>query len=359
MIMSYSARQYYINLFKNRWFNFLHGTRAEKSIYINSSPNGEMRRYLYILAKFLAMNGYKVFVKAHFNIFKALVDYANFFLDEANIVLVKKDIKADYIITYKEPSEPNEIQMDYNYFGKGNGLYFPYPMQPGQYKFNYISQIDKLRCNDRIITALFMGGVSENYKENEKLKPFRIKYGIVNRYEAYHFLLNEKDVVIVPVNSEEAMHCFNSDVRIDKTLLVNNINCIVQQPEWLKCMSKSDFIICLPGAEQPMCHHAIEAMSVGTIPILQYNRLFNPPLEDMKNCVLFKDLAHLRNLLSMIRSMPGDQVTELRRNVIAYYDKYLSQVAFVKKFEEYMESDCYDKRLYINIEYPHSIEDMR
>lgn len=360
--MNSNQIQYYKNLLKNRWFNLRHGTKTKKSVYIippDHTVTVSMNRYLYLLAKFFAMNGYKVFVKARFNVFKELLDYAHFFLDEANVILVKKDVKADYIITYKEASKPNEIQMDYNYFGKGDGLYFPYTMQPGQYKFSYASQIDKFRANDRVISSLFIGGVSDNYKENDKIKLFRQKYAIINRYDAYNFLLNDVNNIIVPGNSEEAISYFESNERKNNVLLINTRNCIIRQPDWLRYISKADFIICLPGTEQPMCHHAIEAMGVGTIPILQYNMLFSPALEDMKNCIVFKDLTHLKDILSVIQTMPDDEIAQIRRNVIEYYDRYLSSSSFIERFEEYMNNDCLNKLLYVNIEYPHATENMR
>jgi len=67
--MNLSQIKYFKNILQNRCHNFFHKEQKGKSIYILPPPNGEMRRYLYLLAKFFVMNGYKVFVKAQFNLF--------------------------------------------------------------------------------------------------------------------------------------------------------------------------------------------------------------------------------------------------------------------------------------------------
>jgi hypothetical protein len=48
----------------------------------------------------------------------------------------------------------------------------------------------------------------------------------------------------------------------------------------------------------PLCHNVIEAMSVGTIPIIQkeYAALY-PNLTDNENAVIFNDLEHLDSIL--------------------------------------------------------------
>ena len=63
----------------------------------------------------------------------------------------------------------------------------------------------------------------------------------------------------------------------------------ISSTQWFETISKSDFFLCLSGVELPMCHNSIEAMGLGTIPIISYNDWFFPPLEHGKNAIVFTD----------------------------------------------------------------------
>ena len=72
-----------------------------------------------------------------------------------------------------------------------------------------------------------------------------------------------------------------------------------------------------------MCHNVIEAMSVGTIPLLEYPERFSPALADGENAICFSGLDGLADALDRIDNIGEQQRTRMQESVAAYYDKYL------------------------------------
>jgi hypothetical protein len=95
--------------------------------------------------------------------------------------------------------------------------------------------------------------------------------------------------------------------------------------EWLFTLSLSDAYLCLPGRAIVTCHNVYEAMSVGTIPILQYQSWFNPPLEDGVNCFSFTNDSDIADTIRRVLNTPDDVIKKMRFNVTNYYENYLSE----------------------------------
>lgn len=83
----------------------------------------------------------------------------------------------------------------------------------------------------------------------------------------------------------------------------------------------------------PMCHNVIEAMAVGTIPIINYPEWLNPGLVDMENCIAFDSKADLAKKITEVLNMKREQIDEMRTRVIEYYQNNLDPAGFMKKLE--------------------------
>lgn len=79
----------------------------------------------------------------------------------------------------------------------------------------------------------------------------------------------------------------------------------------------------------PLCHNAIESMAVGTIPVTNYPDWFFPSLEHLKNCIRFTTKEDLIETIKLVLSMDKFQIEQLRKNVLEYYDQYLSCDSFL------------------------------
>jgi glycosyltransferase involved in cell wall biosynthesis len=101
-------------------------------------------------------------------------------------------------------------------------------------------------------------------------------------------------------------------------------------------LSHFNFYFCCPGVVMPLCHNVIEAMSVGTIPIIQkeYAEVMYPNLTDNENAVIFNDLEHLDSILKDIFETPQSEVSRMRENALKYFQDYLSPESMIEHLNE-------------------------
>ena len=84
----------------------------------------------------------------------------------------------------------------------------------------------------------------------------------------------------------------------------------------------------------PLSHNLVEAMSVGCIPLTQYGDFFDPPLRDGVDCIAHGG-TDIVDRARAVLAMDDARVETLRRNVIAYYERYLSVDAFIRRVLEH------------------------
>ena len=125
---------------------------------------------------------------------------------------------------------------------------------------------------------------------------------------------------------------------IDSCAIVDTSKMWIDPKDWLPDLSKADFFICPPGYVMPMCHNVIEAMAVGTIPIINYPEWFNPDLRHMENCIVFGDRDDLVKKINEVLDMGSQQVAEMRDRVIDYYENHLKPRKFINDIESREEN---------------------
>jgi hypothetical protein len=103
--------------------------------------------------------------------------------------------------------------------------------------------------------------------------------------------------------------------------------------QWLATLAKADFFLCPPGIVMPMCHNVIEAMAVGTIPLISYAEWFHPNLEHLSNCIVFDGKDDLVEKMRLALSMPKQQVQAMRAKVVTYYESHLRPEVLVRAIE--------------------------
>lgn len=120
---------------------------------------------------------------------------------------------------------------------------------------------------------------------------------------------------------------------INKCVIIDTGKLWIDDQCWLENLSKSDFFLCPPGISMPMCHNAIEAMSVGTIPIINYPEWFSPSLIHMENCIIYDDETDLLDKIDCALNLEKPKLAEMRKKVIDYYNSHLNPVSFINKLE--------------------------
>ena len=82
----------------------------------------------------------------------------------------------------------------------------------------------------------------------------------------------------------------------------------------------------------PLCHHLIEGMKVGSIPITNCERLLYPNLSN-QNSLKYSNINELIVKINEALNMPNDQILDMRSEVFKYYNSYLSPAKFKSNFQ--------------------------
>ena len=83
----------------------------------------------------------------------------------------------------------------------------------------------------------------------------------------------------------------------------------------------------------PLCHHLIEGIKVGSIPITNCEELLYPNL----NHEISLQYSNLDNLIEKIYqalNMKNDEILFMRNKVLNFYKLHLSPEIFLKKFQQ-------------------------
>lgn len=205
-----------------------------------------------------------------------------------------------------------------------------------QYKYyRDTTFLPAIRKSKRTMKIFFAGDTSEVRYANAKVEKF---FDVIPRLEVIGFIL---------ANFENTRKLQNEDGKLMLKKLVSAddyLNEIIisrvktEEEDWLKILSKTDFFICTPGERMPWSHNCVEAMSVGAIPILQYNDLFYPDLENMKNCLSFTNEKELKMAIEKALAMEPAEIEKMRNNVLSYYDQFLSIESILKKIQTFSNS---------------------
>jgi hypothetical protein len=102
---------------------------------------------------------------------------------------------------------------------------------------------------------------------------------------------------------------------------------------WLGVLATAEFFLAAPGCDYPFSHNCVEALAVGTIPILEYDQLFYPALQDGVNCITYRGAQGFIEAMERLENMSSTAVQALRVGAIAYYEEHLSPTAFTRLLE--------------------------
>lgn len=206
----------------------------------------------------------------------------------------------------------------------------PYPMYPSSYSFNHNAPCSLNPESSRRVRILFSGNTRESIYSGRGIWR-KFNPGILSRAKIIAFINHEFRQHIFTVKSREDWEEILKEGEQPKIVIVDNEYFRIPSKEWRLSLSLSDFFVCPPGKDMPMCHNSIEAMSVGTIPLINYPDWFSPNLEAAESCIAFHDTDGLRLAVKSILEMNPEQIYQLRSNVIHYYKRNLDLEEFWHK----------------------------
>jgi hypothetical protein len=118
-----------------------------------------------------------------------------------------------------------------------------------------------------------------------------------------------------------------------RVTLVDSSQRPIPMEDFRQTVAGFGFFLCAPGVFMPLCHNLIEAMSVGTIPLIQrsYAALLEPVLEHGRNAIVFDGEADLVERVGEALAMDPDRIGGMKRRVLDYYDAHLSPRAVAQR----------------------------
>jgi hypothetical protein len=212
-------------------------------------------------------------------------------------------------------------------------LIIPYGMHPGIYEQNGHKKLESLRKNSKKIRILFSGRYGTNYDHSILQKQF----GKLSRPQIIK-LIKKRALSKIICSRAEFDKLFKNDYQCIFAF-VDTKHTDVDQRKWMVALSRSDFFLAAPGDVRPMCHNIIEAMAVGTIPIMNYPEWFHPPLTKMKNCITFTNEVDFIAKVGVALSMDDRQIEEMKNEVVNYYDRFIEESAFIARLENVMDNE--------------------
>ncbi|WP_372717979.1 hypothetical protein [Novipirellula sp.] len=184
----------------------------------------------------------------------------------------------------------------------------PYPMHPATLRHSDTASRIALRSEFAREAILFAGSQKSKYGHQKMNQSF----GVLSRL---HIL--------------EVLREFVSENAAIPIRLQDSAETPIASSQWLPFLAQHRFFVCCPGAAQPMCHNLIEAMSVGTIPLIEYGDRLRPELCDGENAICFRGADGLRDAIDRIHQLSASQLDDMSRSAATFYDKHLCGKTFL------------------------------
>jgi hypothetical protein len=289
-------------------------------IMLDLKSNTKVRTYLYLIYRI--NQSYQKPIVIPFSIFKSLI-LAKYFKENDSIYFAKP-FKRYLFFKKIGNSKSNDIIISYYYKEVYNSNEYlpnalPYIMHPEHYDFPDLGKLDKR------VGIIMSGNFDEKiYNSNTINKNF----GINNRWEIYNqVLLNQN---LVEITGQELIDNLDKNIYLDKFILMKWQNGAIPIQKWRYYLSSAKFLFCAPGMTMPLCHNVIEAMSVGVIPILNYQNWLNPSLENNVNCLVYNSFDQIDFIIEKALLLSQDKLLIMQEEVIKYYDLYYKSYNFDK-----------------------------
>lgn len=209
----------------------------------------------------------------------------------------------------------------------------PYSMNPAQTEWALPENLERLRRAPRGLRVFFAGD-STGYVRN------RVRYPgpKLPRLEVLNTLKERIPEDIVTVSGAEDIARLCASGFAEKFVLSDSGSGIAPS-QWLPTVATADVFLCPPGMVMPMCHNVVEAMAVGTIPLISYPEWLHPNLKHLTNCIVFDGKDDLVEKMRLVLGMPVPLIAQMRANVVDYYESHLRPEVGVRALESRPERD--------------------
>lgn len=294
---------------------------ADKAVFLDIK-NNVYNRYLYLLVKFFHLQGYHVFLKAH----PVTLRYI-FHSNQPRLIIQEK--LATFTLQWvpgcqlylSDSGKSNRLSADYfsdlvQCSPRKSDYYVPMAMHPRMYKEGWWQEE---HFADRRYRSVFFAGNAnrDHYSIPEKDNLF----SVIDRIKLYDLLVR------LPMTFEpKSMEELEENSGDHQVIMVTKQHFVVPMAKLRPVLANYAFFLACPGYIMPFSHNVVEAMSVGTIPIIQskYASLFQPTLEHGINALLFDDQDSLVELIHRAFMLEEEHIARISRSVLSYYKQHLT-----------------------------------
>ena len=267
-----------------------------------------------------------------------LLNFFKYTCDEKKI----KNKKNIIYIDMKDNSQKISINTDYFKNIKknliNNYLVMPYYIYPKIYNSYYskIKHIEKPKLKIFFSGSIYSKVYSNflwNYKNHDSkfLNRVKIINELIKEFKSQiFFITNKNDLKSSEIFNKKIIFCLH-----DKMVSKNNY--ILDFKKNFLLMSQSAFNLNCPGAVMPLCHHFIEGIKVGSIPITPYRDFIIPELDKSLTLEYYNKPSLLDSFYNALK-MKDDEIMDKREKLKIFYNEELSPESFKIKFLKNLNS---------------------
>ena len=303
----------------------------KKALVIKISNPHFYIRYFYTLVKYFSIEGFNIYCPAfHYNLYRKSCRSMYFNLIYEENLLIFDKLPSGYEIEV----ELNDNNLCPDYFHapfmqnpRKNTYHIPMTMNPDLYHKKIWNKSVKPKKRKK---SIFMAGGFDRSSYTEiKDTPFKIE----SRVETYDYLKQNK--LLTKVNSLEDLQILLKSDSDNLCVIVDSTTGSIRIDinELRETISHFYYFLALPGVTMPHSHNLIEALSVGSIPIIheEYSKLMIPNLKHMHNAILYKNLEDLPDKIKLAYNLDDKVLSKMTNNAVKYYQENLTVSAVVNR----------------------------
>jgi len=312
---------------RGAWFLLRNNAELARQADASLAIDIDIRRYLYAryfysFVKFLRLEGHSVALRARPETVHLInrSQYANAVLSERLVSIGEASSGGRWLIA-DQGGQINLEPFDFKPSGDPSVVDIPMAQHPAMYSNGYWNQ--QVIPSPPKATILFLGNSSLDLYSRISVDGL---FDVIDRVKLREIMQQIRVNTVADTGTK-----FGAEGPAIQ-MLDSSVSQVAME-DFRQVVSGFGFFLCAPGVFMPLCHNLVEAMSVGTVPVIQkaYSDLMVPPLTDGLNAVVFNDETHLLERVDEILNMPVTRVGELRDGVRGYYESHLTPRAVVAK----------------------------
>lgn len=314
--------------------NFHTPPENDKVLLISFTNPNLYHRFFYLMVKFYQLSGYTICYPMNFARFRNLRNkdhYLRLIVREKNFMTIHKKNLPPNVIEIKDEMFSSDYFANYFEHRNTEENTFHMPMTFHPFMYNKGIWDHEINTERQRFNSVFCYG---NFDAQAYLGIKRTEFSVETRVDLLKFFKKKEKFVSIH-GKEEVVSA--GDVLDEKYVFAIKENYAIRMEDIRELLSYFTFYLCCPGVVMPLCHNIIEAMSVGTIPLIQkeYAEVMYPNLQHRINAIIFQDLDELEYILqNEIFKYSEQEIMIMKTNVLGYYDEHLSPNGTVKNLNQ-------------------------